>query len=312
MITNEKGEFSGTLKELNNYEIKSGLPTDPGGIAAISFSNIFESGASLSARSPFTIDMNRNITLNIETNGDIGDVCLVLQNNQEMVFFGYNNTTSSIPGLPDGAPIDVPLSALNQIYSPVGNPIPAPAPDTLFAIGNQGFTRKLLAFATSTGTYAGIWKFLGLQAIINGRPKICPDQGDAQPCTINHVTVLNKIWRYASRTVADQIELANSLAGKRWTPNPSNRLVITKRGAIVLAALRAAIAPLYDTYTCEVVAAGCRTIKIDKDKIRVIFSGLYTKVPKGLESLGNDKAKRKKYIDALLKKLPTEVTSCHN
>ena len=311
MITNEKGEFSGTLKGHNNYEIKSGLPTDPGGIAAISFSNIFESGASLSARSPFTIDMNRNITLNIETNGDIGDVCLVLQNNQEMVFFRYNNTTSSIPGLPDGVPIDVPLSALNQIYSPVGNPIPAPAPDTLFAIGNQGFTRKLLAFATSTGTYAGIWKFLGLQAIINGRPKICPDQGDAQPCTINHVTVLNKIWRYANRTVIAQIELANSLAGKGWTPNPSNRLVITNRGANVLEALRAATGPYY-TYTCEVVAAGCRTIKVDKNKIRAIFSGLYTKVPKGLEPLGNDKVKRKKYIDALLKKLPTEVTSCPN
>ena len=255
--------------------------------------------------------MKRNITLNIETNGDIGDVCLVLQNNQEMVFFGYNNTTSSIPGLPDGAPIEVPLSALNQIYSPVGNPIPV-APVTLFAPGMLGYALPLAAFRTTEDTYSGIWKFLGLEAIINGLPKICPDRGDAEPCRINNVTVLNKIWRYASRTVADQIELANSLAGKRWTPNPSNRLVITKRGAIVLAALRAAIAPLYDTYTCEVVAAGCRTIKIDKDKIRVIFSGLYTKVPKGLESLGNDKAKRKKYIDALLKKLPTEVTSCHN
>jgi len=332
MITNERGEFSGTLKERNNYKIESGLPTDPGGIAAISFPEISESGASLSARSPITIDMERNIDID-------GDVCRVLQGNVEMVFFPYENTTRSIPGMPDGVPIEIPLDygALNQIFSPVGNPNPAPAPDDLFYIGKQGFARQLEAFRTTEDTYLGSWKLLGRSVDINGLPEICTDRGDDDEggggggeggggggggeggggpgegggaCKITDEKVMDQIWRYANRTVVAQIELANSLAGKRWTPNPRNRLFITKRGAMVLAALRKAIVPYYNTYTCQVVAAACRTIKIDKDKIRVIFSGLYTKVPKGLEPLGNDKVKRKKYIEALLKKLPAEVTSC--
>ncbi len=325
MITNERGEFSGTLKERNNYKIESGLPTDPGGIAAISFPEISESGASLSARSPITIDMEINLE-------PYGDVCRVLQDNEEMVFFGYNNKTRSIPGLPDGVPIEVPLDygALNQILSPVGNPIPV-APVTLFAPGMLGYALPLAAFRTTEDTYLGIWKCLGRRADINGLPEVCTNRGDDDEgggggggeggggegegegngaCKITDEKVMDQIWHYASRTVFYQIKLANSLAGKRWTPNPLIRLVITKRGAKVLAALRAAILPYYNTYTCQVVAAACRTIKIDKDKIRVIFSGLYTKVPKGLEPLGNDKVKRKKYIDALLKKLPAEVTSC--
>lgn len=334
MITNENGEFSGTLKEFNNYKIESGLPTDPGGIAAISFPEISESGASLSARSPITIDMERNVE-------PYGDVCRVLQDNEEMVFFGYNNKTRSIPGLPDGVPIEVPLDygALNQILSPVGNPIPV-APVTLFAPGMLGYALPLAAFRTTEDTYLGSWKCLGGRAVINGLPEICTDRGDDDEgggggggeggggggggegggapgegggaCKITDEKVMDQIWRYANRTVVAQIELANnSFVGKRWTPNPSNRLFITKRGAIVLAALRKAVVPYYNTYTCQVVAAGCRTIKIDKAKIRVIFSGLYTKVPKGLESLGKDKVKRKKYLEALLKKLPAEVTSCN-
>ena len=305
VTTDELGAFAVILKENNEYKISSGLPANLGGVAAISFTDILESGASLAERSPVIIPGKRNVRPD-------GPVCLVLQNNQQMVFFGYNNTTSSIPGLPEGGIIEVPLiyNKLNQIFSPIDNPNPAPAPETRFAIGKNGFTRPFSAFATGTGTYAGTWDFLGEQAIIDGALEICADRGDSEPCTLNNEIVLDEIWSYTKETFLAQIELSNSLAGKRWFPNPSRRHVILKRGVYVLAALRAAIAPLYDTYTCEVVAAGCRTFKINKDKIRVIFSGLYTKMPKGLESLGNDKVKRKKHIERLLKKLPTEVTSC--
>ena len=306
VTTDELGAFAVILKEKNEYKITSGLPANLGGVAAISFTDILESGASLAERSPVIIPMQRNVRLD-------GPVCRVLRNDAvELAFFPYENTTSSIPGLPEGVQIEVPLiySKLNQIFSPIDNPNPAPAPETRFAIGKNGFTRPFSAFATGTGTYAGTWDFLGEQAIIDGALEICADRGDSEPCTLNNEIVLDEIWSYTKETFIAQIQLSNSLAGKRWFPNPSRRHVILKRGVYVLAALRAAIAPLYDTYTCEVVAAGCRTFKINKDKIRVIFSGLYTKMPKGLESLGNDKVKRKKHIERLLKKLPTEVTSC--
>ena len=305
VTTDENGEFVVTLQENGNYEIKSGLPTDPGGIAAISFSNIFESGASLSARSPITIDMQRNVHID-------GPVCRVLQDGIEKAFFPYENTTSSIPGMLDGVPIEVSLdySALNQIFSPINNPNTAPAPETLFAIGKQGFARDLAAFETTAGTLAGTWNFLGQQVVIEGLPEICKDRGNGEFCTPTDEKVLAEIWRYTSRVVIAQINLANSLAGKTWKPNPSNRLFITRRAAKVLAALRAAVAPYYNTYSCEVVTAPCRSINIDKKKIRVIFSGLYTKVPKGLESLNSDKAAHKKRLEALLKKIPKNVTSC--
>ncbi len=306
VTTDELGAFAVILKENNEYKISSGLPANLGGVAAISFTDILESGASLAERSPVIIPMQRNVRLD-------GPVCRVLRNDAiELAFFPYENTTSSIPGLPDGVQIELPLiyNKLNQIFSPIDNPNPAPAPETLFAIGKQGFARELSAFATSTGTYAGTWNFLGEQAIIDGPLEICADRGDAEPCTLNNEIVLDEIWSYTKETFIAQIELSNSLAGKRWFPNPSNRHVILKRGVKILRALRAAIVRYYNTYSCEVVAAGCSTFKVDKKRISLIFSGLYTKVPKGLESLGNDKVKRKKHIERLLKKLPTEVTSC--
>ena len=60
--------------------------------------------------------------------------------------------------MPDGVPIEVPLdySALNQIFSPIGNPNPAPAPETLFAIGKLGYARDLAAFETATTGLASI------------------------------------------------------------------------------------------------------------------------------------------------------------
>ena len=306
VTANENGAFVVTLQENGNYEIKSGLPTDPGGVAAISFiNNIFESGTSLHARSPITIEMQRNVHID-------GPVCLVFQDGKQKAFFPYENTTSSIPGMPDGVPIEVPLdySALNQIFSPVGNPNPAPAPETLFAIDKQGFARDLAAFETTTGTHAGTWNFLGQQVVIEGLPPICEDRGDGESCSPTDEKVFDEIWRFTSRVVIAQINLANSLAGKIWKPNPANRLFTPTRGARVLAAIRKAVVPYYNTYSCEVVAAECSTIKIDKAKIRVIFSGLYTRVPKGLESLGYDKEKRKKRLEDLLSKLPKMVTAC--
>ena len=310
VTADENGEFVVTLQENGNYEIQSGLPTDPGGVAAISFiNNIFESGASLHAQSPLEIAMQRNVHID-------GPVCRILQDGIQKAFFPYENTTSSIPGMPDGVPIEVPLdySALNQMFSPVGNPNPAPAPETLFAIGKLGFARDLAAFktdtGTDTGTYAGTWNFLGEQVGFEGLPPICEDRGDGESCSPTDEKVFDEIWRFTSRVVIAQINLANSLAGKTWKPNPANRLFTPTRGAMVLAAIRKAVVPYYNTYSCEVVAAECSTIKIDKAKIRVIFSGLYTKVPKGLESLGYDKERRKKRLEELLRKLPKSVTVC--
>ena len=310
VTADENGEFVVTLQENGNYEIKSGLPTDPGGVAAISFINdIFESGANLYAQSPLPIPMKRHVEID-------GPVCRILQDGIQKAFFSYKNTTSSIPGMPDGVPIEVPLdySALNQIFSPVGNPNPAPAPETLFAIGKLGFARDLAAFktdtGTDTGTYAGTWNFLGEQVGFEGLPPICEDRGDGESCSPTDEKVFDEIWRFTSRVVIAQINLANSLAGKTWKPNPANRLFTPTRGAMVLAAIRKAVVPYYNTYSCEVVAAECSTIKIDKAKIRVIFSGLYTKVPKGLESLGYDNEKRKKRLEELLRKLPKSVTVC--
>ena len=309
IVTADKnGEIVVTLQENGNYEIQSGLPIDPGGVAAISFiNNIFESGANLQAQSPLEIAMQRNVHID-------GPVCRILQDGIEKAFFPYENTTSSIPGMPDGVPIEVPLdySALNQIFSPIGNPNPAPAPETLFAIGKLGFARDLAAFETATGTYAGTWNFLGEQVGFEGLPEVCENRGDGESCSPTDEKVFAKIWEFTSRVVIAQIKLANSLAGKTWKPNPTNRLLIPTRGARVLAAIRKAVVPYYDTYSCEVVAAECSTIKTDKAKakIRVIFSGLYTKVPKGLESLRYDKKRRTKRLDELLRKLPKSVTVC--
>ena len=307
VTTDELGAFAVILKENNEYEITSGLPTNLGGVAAISFTDVLESGASLAARSPITIEMQRNVRLD-------GPVCRVLRNDAtELAFFPYENTTSSIPGLPDGVQIEVPLiySKLNQIFSPIDNPNPAPVPETLFAIGNQGFARELSAFATSTGTYAGTWNFLGEQAIIDGPLEICADRGDSGLCTPTDKSALNEITIYTNKVIVSQITKTNRIAASKPSKqNRANSRFITKRGLAVLAAITQQISTYYNTYTCQVVVASCRTIKVDKNKINALFNRLYTRTPRGLKSLTSDKAARKKRLVALLKKIPQNVASC--
>lgn len=307
VTTDELGAFAVILKDNNEYKISSGLPANLGGVAAISFTDILESGASLAERSPVIIPMQRNVRLD-------GPVCRVLQNDAiELAFFPYENTTSSIPGLPDGVQIEVPLiySKLNQIFSPTDNPNPAPAPETLFVIGNQGFARELSAFATSTGAYAGTWNFLGEQAIIDGQLEICADRGDSELCTPTDEKALNEIWIYTNTVIVSQITKTNRIAASKPSKqNRANSLFITKRGSEVLAAITQQISTYSNTYTCQVVVASCRTIKVDKNKINALFNRLYTRTPRGLESLTSDKAARKKRLGALLKKIPQNVASC--
>ena len=307
VTTDEHGAFAVILKENNEYKISSGLPANLGVVAAISFTDILESGASLAERSPVIIPMQRNVRLD-------GPVCRVLRNDAiELAFFPYENTTSSIPGLPDGVQIEVPLiySKLNQIFSPIDNPNPDPVPETLFAIGKQGFARELSAFATSTGTYAGTWNFLGEQAIIDGALEICADRGDSGLCTPTDKSALNEITIYTNKVIVSQITKAKKLtASKPSIQNRANSRFITKRGLAVLAAITQQISTYYNTYTCQVVAATCGTKKVNKKKIEDFFNRLYTRTPKGLESLNSDKAACKRRLKALLKNIPKNVTSC--
>ena len=307
VTTDELGAFAVILKEKNEYKITSGLPANLGGVAAISFTDILESGASLAERSPVIIPMQRNVRLD-------GPVCRVLRNDAvELAFFPYENTTSSIPGLPEGVQIEVPLiySKLNQIFSPIDNPNPAPAPETRFAIGKNGFTLPFSAFATDTGTYAGSWNFLGEQAIIDGPLEICADRGDSELCTPTDEIALNEITIYTNKVIVSQITKTNRIAASKPSKqNRANSLFITKRGSEVLAAITQQISTYSNTYTCQVVVASCRTIKVDKNKINALFNRLYTRTPRGLESLTSDKAARKKRLVALLKKIPQNVASC--
>ena len=272
VTTDELGAFAVILKEKNEYKITSGLPANLGGVAAVSFTDILESGASLAERSPVIIPMQRNVRLD-------GPVCRVLRNDAiELAFFPYENTTSSIPGLPDGVQIEVPLiySKLNQIFSPIDNPNPAPVPETLFAIGNQGFARELSAFATSTGTYAGTWNFLGEQAIIDGQLEICADRGDSELCTPTDKIALNEITIYTNTVIVSQITKTNRIAASKPSKqNRANSRFITNRGSEVLAAITQQISTYYNTYTCQVVVASCRTIKVDKNKINALFNHEY-------------------------------------
>ena len=307
VTTDELGAFAVILKEKNEYKITSGLPANLGGVAAISFTDILESGASLAERSPVIIPMQRNVRLD-------GPVCRVLRNDAiELAFFPYENTTSSIPGLPNGVQIELPLiyNKLNQIFLPIDNPNPALAPETLFAIGKQGFTRELSAFATSTGTYAGRWNLLGEQAIIDGPLEICADRGGSKLCAPTDEKALNKISIYTNKVIVSQITKTKRIAASKPSKqNRANSRFITKRGLAVLAAITQQISTYYNTYTCEVVAASCRTIKVNKKKINALFNRLYTRTPRGLESLTSDKAARKKRLKALLKKIPQNVASC--
>ena len=307
VTTDELGAFAVILKEKNEYKITSGLPANLGGVAAISFTDILESGASLAERSPVIIPMQRNVRLD-------GPVCRVLRNDAvELAFFPYENTTSSIPGLPEGVQIEVPLiySKLNQIFSPIDNPNPAPAPETRFAIGKNGFTLPFSAFATSTGTYTGTWNFLGEQAIIDGPLEICADRGGSGLCTPTDKSALNEITIYTNKVIVSQITKTNRIAASKPSKqNRANSRFITNRGSEVLAAITQQISTYYNTYTCEVVAASCRTIKVNKKKINALFNRLYTRTPRGLESLTSDKAARKKRLKALLKKIPQNVASC--
>ena len=307
VTTDELGAFAVILKENNEYKISSGLPANLGVVAAISFTDILESGASLAERSPVIIPMQRNVRLD-------GPVCRVLRNDAiELAFFPYENTTSSIPGLPDGVQIEVPLiySKLNQIFSPTDNPNPAPVPETLFAIGKNGFVRELSAFATSTGTYTGTWNFLGEQSIIDGPLEICADRGDSELCTPTDEIALNEITIYTNKVIVSQITKTNRIAASKPSKqNRANSRFITNRGSEVLAAITQQISTYYNTYTCQVVAATCGTKKVNKKKIEDFFIRLYTRTPKGLESLNSDKAAGKKRLKALLKKIPQNVASC--
>jgi hypothetical protein len=126
-ITDSEGRFVTSLENSTLYTVSSGL-------TGISFNPILETGASLIARSPVTIEGHRDISPE-------DDPCRILINGDPYVYFSLNNVADSTLSVP------LSYSSLNQILSVTGQPVP---PEN-FPPGTSGFSVPESSFSGPSG-----------------------------------------------------------------------------------------------------------------------------------------------------------------
>jgi hypothetical protein len=288
-ITDAAGEFQADLENATLYTISTGL-------AAINFSPVLESGSSLAARSPVTIEAERLI-LSAE------DPCRILLDGSPHVYFSSTNVT--------GQTLTVPLSYtdLNQIQSVTGLAVP---PES-FAPGASGFSVPESHFTSGT-TLMGVWRFLGQDIQIRPDLQVCSDRGVPGQCEVIDPTLLRYPFDYTRRVI---IKLTNqSLAAARsgrWKgANGRFSVPFLARGANALAVMERAFKDSKtQNFVCEVTPMSCTLHRVPKSALAKAFAKVFQgSIPRGLEHISRGAKRETTAFQRELRKLPDTYVSC--
>jgi hypothetical protein len=288
-LTDSEGQFVAPLGNSALYTISTGLP-------AIAFDPILETGGSLAARSPVTIEAQRLIV-------PADEPCRILISGVPYVYFASNNVTEET--------LSVPLSytTLNQMLSVTG----AATPAELFAPGTSGFSIPESEFRAGT-TLMGVWKFLGQEISVTPDSKICADTGVPGQCAVIDPSVLRGPFDYVRKVI---IRLTNqsltAARSGRWRAiNGKYRIPFLGRGAKALAAMEGVFSESRDrNFVCEVTPKSCTMRRVPKPALTKAFAKIFGgKVPRGLEHISRRSKQEIAAFKRELRKVPDTYVHC--
>ena len=295
--TDNNGEVRTRLIEGQSYTVSSGLP-------AIYFGQLFDTGASFSARSPVTIEATR--LLNV-----VAAPCRLFTGGLPNIYFSCANSSDQV--------LTVPLqySQLNSMLSPTGQAVP----ETSFGPGTSGFS-ILEEYFRQGESLAGVWKFLGTEVLLNASPLLCADTGVPESCTPLDPALLRGPFEHTRRVLLELFRLSVEAARRgKWKPTRGGVVdPFRARGAQVLAKMESLFSDSSaQNFECSIIPISCYERAVPKQKLikefTRIFDGKFTqalggKIPKGLEGVFSRRDREVKTFKRLLKKLPNRYTNC--
>jgi len=288
-FTDSQGQFSAPLGSSTLYTISTGLP-------AISFDPILETGGSLAARSPVTIEARRLIT-------PAREPCKILISGIPHVYFASVNETDET--------LSVALSyvTLNQMLSVTGEATPAEH----FAPGTSGFSVPERYF-TSGASLAGVWRFLGEEIAVTRDISVCADTGVPGQCAVIEPTRLRGPFDYVRKVIMrlTKQSLAAARTGRWKSINGKYRIPFLVRGAKALAAMEGLFTESNgQNFVCEVTPKSCRLRRVPKAALTKAFAKIFGgKVPRGLEHISRRSKKEVAAFQRELRKVPDSYVTC--
>ena len=290
-VTDEGGVATTDMIHTTLYSVASGID-------GISFTPLFNDGATFASQSPITIAASRLIAPSTPP-------CrLVIGGVAHLYFSTLNLTDTSLT-----IPVTFPL--MNSIYSVTGEAVPPEA----FAPGDSGFVIPESYFAQSEGL-AGVWKFLGLNVSLGSSPDYCTSRGVAGQCNAISETVIGTPFEYTSAVVQKLIKqsMAAAKSGRWKTTSGRFSLPFQKRAAQALALMKSSATSTNRQYfVCEsaVIASACQNITMAKKEYLKAFSRIFSGTwPSGLAHIQAQQKREYKKFQAELKKAPDTYVSC--
>ncbi len=289
MITDEQGEVTAPMGNATLYTISTGL-------AAISFDPILETGGSLAARSPVTIEAQRLINV-------ADQPCRIMVGGVPNVYFSSTNVTDQL--------LTVPLSYdyLNRMYSVTGEAAPAQA----FAPGTSGFSVPE-AYFTSGRNITGVWRFLGQSVTVTPNLQVCSDRGEPGDCDPLDSALLQTPMDYTRATILRLTNqaLAAARSGKWREKSGKFSVPFLSRGAQALAYMDRLLKNAKgDLYTCQAVPKSCSVVRVPKSELAKAFAGVFVgRVPRGLEHISARAKQENRAFARVLRNLPDRVVRC--
>jgi hypothetical protein len=288
-ITDSDGEFVAALENATLYTISTGLE-------AISFDPILETGGTLAARSPVTIEARRLVT-------PAEDPCRILINGVPHVYFSSNNVTDQALTVP------ITYTTLNQMLSVTGEATPAET----FAPGTSGFSLPESYFTSGT-TLMGVWKFLGLDITLTPDLQFCSDRGVPGQCEVIDPTVMRGPFDYVRKVIIrlTKQSLAAARNGRWKSIDGKYRVPFLIQGAKALAAMdgifKQSATP---SFSCEITPKTCSLRRVPKPALTKAFSQIFVgKVPRGLEHISRRAKQEIAAFKRELRKVPDSYVTC--
>lgn len=290
-LTDESGEATTDMVHTTLYSVASGID-------GISFTPLFNDGATFASQSPITIAASRLIAPSTPP-------CrLVIGGVAHLYFSTLNQTDTSLT-----IPLTYPL--MNSMFSVTGEAIPP----EVFAPAESGFVIPESYFTQSEGL-AGVWKFLGLSVALSSSPDYCTSGAVAGQCTTISQAVISSPFDYTSAIVRKLIKqsIAAAKSGRWKTTAGRFSLPFQKRAAQALAIMKPTTASSNRQYfVCEsaLVTSACSNLTMPKKEYLQAFSRIFTgKWPAGLAHIQAQQKREYKKFQAELKKAPNAYVSC--
>ena len=261
--TDNDGRVAANLSVSEQHSISSGLE-------AIYFSQLYESGSSLAARSPVILSGERLVSSDKPP-------CRVVVAGVQNLYFGTLNLTDHNLSIP------LEYESLNSIESVSGDAVPA----DLFAPGTSGFAVPETHLSTPDGLY-GVWNFLGQRVPVPMHPEICSDAVVPGECRNISDSELFRPIQFTRRAIIRMVRQTNRAAYESGrlidVTTQFNRSFRRRSAGIVTRLKRKLVRGTGSRFTCDVGPMACTQVHVSRSSLIRMFSRIYeVRFPKGLE-----------------------------